>query len=125
MEHILTRNRIQGRLTQEQCDELHGYLGQIERDPLIASWFSPENHVFAECDILNPNAKSKDRRDQRPDRIVMNANTITVVDYKFGDEARGYKKQVREYMNLLKQMYPSHKVKGYLWYVRNERTEEV
>ena len=55
----------------------------------------------------------------------MNANTITVVDYKFGDEARGYKKQVREYMNLLKQMYPSHKVKGYLWYVRNERTEEV
>lgn len=125
VEHILTRNRIQGRLTQEQCDELHGYLGQMERDPLIASWFSPENHVFAECDILNPNAKSKDRRDQRPDRIVMNANTITVVDYKFGDEARGYKKQVREYMNLLKQMYPSHKVKGYLWYVRNERTEEV
>ena len=125
VEHMLKRYRIQGRLTQEQYEELNEYLQQIKTNPLIASWFDPTNHVFAECEILDPNAKRKDRRDQRPDRIVMNGNRITVVDYKFGNEARGYKTQVKNYMNLLKQMYPNHEIKGYLWYVKNERIENV
>jgi hypothetical protein len=47
-----------------------------------------------------------------------------VVDYKFGEEHKYYAWQVRRYMKLLRQMgYPG--VKGYLWYVKNNKIEEI
>ena len=120
IELTLRKSRMQGRLTQEQYDELKGLLQQIESDQMIAQWFAPENRVFAECDILNPKARRKNKRDQRPDRIIMNNGVITVIDYKFGDEHKDYKTQVKNYMNLLRKIYPQHEIKGYIWYVRNK-----
>mgnify|MGYP003447827766 FL=1 len=55
----------------------------------------------------------------------MKDRRITVIDYKFGDERDNYKGQVKNYMRLLRKLYPGHKVTGYLWYVKNGRTEEV
>lgn len=125
IERVMKRSRMQGRLTRAQHDELAGYLQHIRENPLLLSWFDPRNRVFAECDILDPEAEKRNRRDQRPDRIVMMEGEIVVVDYKFGDEHGAYKGQVRNYMRLLKSMYPNHEVKGYLWYVKRGTTEEV
>ena len=125
VEQTLRRNQMAGLLSEEQCKELAGYLQQMEDNDLVASWFDPENHVFAECEILDPTARKRNKRDQRPDRIVMKDRRITVIDYKFGDEHDNYKGQVKNYMRLLRKLYPGHKVVGYLWYVKNGRTEEV
>jgi ATP-dependent exoDNAse (exonuclease V) beta subunit len=114
-----------GLLSEEQYKELTGYLQQMDKDALVASWFDTENHVFAECEILDPTARKRNKRDQRPDRIVMKDGRITVIDYKFGDEDDDYKGQVNNYMRLLRKLYPGHTVKGYLWYVKLGRTEEV
>lgn len=122
---VLKKSQSQGRITAEQYSELHGYLQQIWENATIASWFDPQNHIFAECDILDPNAKRRDIRDQRPDRIVMKDDTIMVIDYKFGEETKGHKSQVQNYMRLLKHMYPNHKVCGYVWYVRNKEIVNV
>lgn len=122
---VLKRSLLQGRLTQDQHDELSGYLRIMHDNPLIRSWFDPQNRVFSECDILDPDARKHNRRNQRPDRIVLKDGKITVVDYKFGDEHGGYQGQVRNYMRLLKSMYPDSEVKGYLWYVRRGTTESV
>ena len=86
------------------------------RNPLVASWFMPENTVYNECGIASIN---KDGLPQvlRPDRVVMTADSITVIDYKFGHPSRHYYDQVREYMGLMRQMYPKHNVQGYIWYV--------
>ena len=125
IEHVLKRNRMQGRITQEQYEELSTYMRQISDNSLKASWFAPDNHVFSECEILDPQSKRRDKRNQRPDRIVMNGNLITVIDYKFGEKHSPYKGQVANYMRLLKQIYPQHTVKGYLWYIKNGTTEPV
>ncbi|MDE5561364.1 MAG: UvrD-helicase domain-containing protein [Bacteroidaceae bacterium] len=125
VEIVLRRNRMQGRLTDEQCDELRGYLHQIDDNPLVASWFDTDNRIFSECDILDPTAARCHSRTQRPDRIIMKDNHITVIDYKFGDKHDSYKKQVKNYMRLLQAMYPDHIINGYLWYVRNETIEKV
>lgn len=122
---VLKRSLMQGRLTLQQHDELAGYLCGIRDNALIASWFDPRNRVFAECDILDPSACRHDKRNQRPDRIVMRDGVITVVDYKFGDEHGGYKGQVRNYMRLLREIYPDYDVQGYLWYVKRGTTETV
>ena len=48
-----------------------------------------------------------------------------VVDYKFGDrETARHRKQIREYLHLLRQMGYT-RTEGYLWYVRLGRTERV
>lgn len=125
IQHVLKRYRIQGRITEEQSQELLEYLKQIKDNEMIASWFAPHNHVFAECEILDPNASNRDKRGQRPDRIVMSDNTITVIDYKFGEEHGGYKGQVSNYVRLLRNMYPNHQVNGYLWYVKKATIEKV
>ena len=124
IEFTLRKSRMQGRISQEQYDELKELLQQIDNDKLIASWFAPENRVFAECDILNPKG-DKNKRDQRPDRIIMNNGVITVIDYKFGDEHKNYDGQVKHYMGLLKEIYPTHEVKGYIWYVKNKNYKNI
>lgn len=125
IEHVLQRNQMQGRLTAEQCQELREYLKQITDNEMVASWFDKRNHVFAECEILDPNARKRNKRDQRPDRIIMRDKEISVIDYKFGEEHGTYKGQVRNYVYILRKMYPLHKVNGYLWYVKNALIEEV
>ena len=53
----------------------------------------------------------------RPDRVVIGPDgTVTVIDYKFGENHPGYAAQVRRYCNLYRSLgYTS--VRGYLWFV--------
>ncbi len=126
IDRVLRRNLMRGRLTKSQHDELAGYLQQIkESNSVVASWFDPRNRVFAECDILDPNARKRNKRDQRPDRIIMRDGILTVIDYKFGDEHGTYQGQVSNYMRLLCSMYPGSKVQGYLWYVKQGRIDII
>ena len=94
-------------------------------NPLIASWFKPENIIYNECAIASRERETGLPQVLRPDRVVMNGSNITVIDYKFGHPRRKYFNQVREYMNLMKQMYPKHNVQGYIWYVMGERAVRV
>lgn len=48
-----------------------------------------------------------------------------VVDYKFGElEPEKYRRQIREYAELLRQM-GYERTEGYLWFVRLQRIEKV
>ena len=49
---------------------------------------------------------------------------MIVVDFKFGKPKTEYHEQVREYMDLLHKMGHEN-IKGYLWYVYNNKIEEV
>ena len=61
----------------------------------------------------------------RPDRVVIGPDgSVTVIDYKFGAERDGYLWQVRRYMKLYRQMgHPN--VRGYVWYVPEDKVVEV
>lgn len=122
---VLEAALMNGMVNDGQMDELKSQLQQIEDNPVVREWFNPENRVFAECEILNPKASRHKLRCRRPDRVVMRDGVITVVDYKFGDEHNGYSRQVHDYMYLLGQIYPDRQIRGYLWYVRNAKVEEV
>ena len=75
-------------------------------------WFSPEAKVLVECPIIAP-----DGEEYRPDRVVMHPDgRVTVVDYKFGEQKEGYRRQVLRYENLYRKM-GYEKVDGYLWYL--------
>ena len=48
--------------------------------------------------------------------MLIKGNDVTIIDYKFGKEQpESYKKQVKEYMNILSQM--GYTAQGFIWYV--------
>ena len=60
----------------------------------------------------------------RPDRVVIDGSRAVVVDYKFGAHHAGYRRQVMQYVEMLRQMGYSQ-VEGYLWYAAENNIEKV
>ncbi|MEG2369979.1 MAG: UvrD-helicase domain-containing protein [Alistipes sp.] len=84
-------------------------------NPVIRDWFSGKwQMVRNENEIILPqNATTR-----RPDRVMINADRVVVVDYKFGKrESEKYKQQIGEYIRLLREMGYVNII-GYLWYVQ-------
>ena len=51
---------------------------------------------------------------------------IIIIDFKFGKPRKSYFKQVYGYIQLLVRMgYARENIQGYLWYVDENRIEEV
>lgn len=88
-------------------------------------WFNPKYKVYNECTIINTDGNIK-----RPDRVITLNDCAIVVDYKFGTfnkdslQLEGYKKQVRNYKNLLERM-GFESVKGFLWYPLDNKILEI
>ncbi len=92
--------------------------------PQVKDWYSGSWELFNECDIIwQENGELKTRR---PDRVMMRNGEVIVVDFKFGKPNKKYNSQVQEYMQLLARMgYETANINGYLWYVEEERIENV
>ena len=126
LKDVLAETRQEGILGEdEEWEAIVSRIREGFRDPLVASWFKTGNAVYNECGIAGTNAETGQPEVLRPDRVVIREGCITVIDYKFGHPSRLYSEQVRTYMNLMKQMYPRHEVKGYLWYIMAGKTIRV
>jgi ATP-dependent exoDNAse (exonuclease V) beta subunit len=53
----------------------------------------------------------------RMDRIVVDTDVVTVIDYKTGDEKPGYTEQITKYMSILRDFYRGRVVQGLLLYI--------
>ena len=109
----------------EEWDTIASRIKEGFRNPLVASWFREGNTVYNECGIASISEKDGLPCVLRPDRVVMTDDSISVIDYKFGHPNRDYGNQVRRYMNLMKQMYPGHNVKGHIWYIMLGKIQNV
>ena len=118
LEEVLSQAREEGIIGEEKdWEAIVARIREGFREPLVASWFKAENTVYNECGIASMDKETGLPCVLRPDRVVMTGNIITVIDYKFGHPSRHYYDQVKDYMSLVKRMYPGHEVKGYLWYI--------
>lgn len=113
----------EGVLQVGQVDELRQYIRQALQHPQAQAWYSDKARLFNECVILYRDKNGK-LQEKRPDRVILRDNEVQIIDFKFGKPASRYRRQVAEYMQLLRQMGHSP-VKGYLWYVDAGRVEEV
>ncbi|HWP81352.1 MAG TPA: UvrD-helicase domain-containing protein [Bacteroidota bacterium] len=68
---------------------------------------------------------SKSGRWLRMDRVVVDKEVVTVIDYKTGDENDEHVSQVKEYMDVLQEVYPGRKIHGILAYVDRKVLKEV
>ena len=77
--------------------------------------------------LLEQELTNRDGALYRADRIVVDPENVTVVDFKTGgDETESdYILQVRNYMAILKEIYPDKEAKGYIAYVDLKKTRSV
>lgn len=119
----LARLRMEGVIaSDEQEQEIHKLAVWALGHPKVNEWFSGNWTLYNECAIIYMDKDGLQTR--RPDRVMMKEGQVVVVDFKFGKKKAVYHKQVRDYMSLLASMGYTH-IRGYLWYVYNNKLEEV
>ena len=91
-----------------------------ERMEAHPEWFAGASRGRNEVSVFDADGTL-----HRPDRVVdMPDGSIAVIDYKFGAERNSYFRQVAGYVRLYRDMgYPS--VRGYVWYVPEDKVVEV
>lgn len=93
-------------------------------------WFDSGNRLYNECNLICRDENGA-LEQCRPDRVMVNGLTVTVVDFKFGKQKEEYKEQVEHYKRLLSRValpdvpVAGRIVKGYLWYVYDNNIIEV
>ncbi len=109
-----------GIINREEAAQLALRLNKLLERPEIAAWYDGSGRVLNEVDILTGPGKSR-----RPDRVIIDGETVTVIDYKFGVHIdKRHEHQVKHYLRLIREMgYQT--VKGYLWYVELDKIEHV
>ena len=128
-ESASTRDEIFARLDEMTINgEFNGNEVKILKQQIIdtldnsiaGEWFDGSwQELHRERNILRPNGTTK-----RPDRVMTRDKRAVVVDYKFGEENKGYEKQIKGYMSELQQMGYSS-VEGYIWYVSNGKIVQI
>ena len=125
IDSALRQMQNEGILYDDQLtrEKLTAMLHKRLDDRRVREWFSERWQLFNECSILHVNEQGE-VQERRPDRVMTDGRETQVVDFKFGRPKPEYQEQVRQYMQLLRQMgMPC--VRGWLWYVYSNQIEEV
>ncbi|MDW5289541.1 UvrD-helicase domain-containing protein [Formosa sp. PL04] len=89
-----------GLISSDQFDGLQDSILQIIDHPELQSYFSSENTIYAERDIIK-----KDGTILRPDRLVITPNNkVIIIDYKTGTELEKHKQQLQYYQDSIETM---------------------
>ena len=116
------RMQADGTLSAAEAAALRRMIARALAHPAAREWFAGGwERVRNENEIIIPGGSST----RRPDRVMIRGTRAVVVDYKFGGrEPERYRRQVLEYLALLRQMGYTE-TEGYLWYVKLGRIEKV
>jgi predicted RecB family nuclease len=109
----------EGRINITEAEEIRADVAAFWEMTETKEWFKEGIRVLNETTILTPEGYL-----YRPDRIVIEGNKATVIDYKFGEhELPKYHRQVNNYTLLLNKM--GYQTKAYLCYVKLKKVVEV
>ena len=89
--------------------------GRIAAHP---EWFPEEGaKILNETSLID-----SDGREWRPDRVVIEDGSVTLIDYKFGQKNPRYRSQVARYASIYRRL-GYEKVTTALWYVSTDEVE--
>jgi ATP-dependent exoDNAse (exonuclease V) beta subunit len=90
--------------------------------PAVKVWFERARgrEVKREAEFVGPDGSLC-----RMDRIVMDENDVTVIDFKTGEKLDYYEKQLRDYASLLRAVHSGKRIRLLLAFVDTGRVEEV
>ena len=93
----------------------------LDAQSLRQFFFPSAAEVYQEKEVVDSLARTK-----RIDRLIVWDKEAWVVDYKTREELTlDYREQVETYKAIIKELYPTHIVKGFLVYLEDLKVEEV
>ncbi|MCM8823643.1 MAG: UvrD-helicase domain-containing protein [Candidatus Omnitrophica bacterium] len=94
--------------------EYENILNNILNSEILKPFFYiPDGRVYKEKEIVNRFGETK-----RIDRMIIRGKQIWIIDYKSSQEnLEEHKKQVKEYIDIVKDIYPNYDVKGFIVYL--------
>jgi ATP-dependent helicase/nuclease subunit A len=90
--------------------------------PEITPFFAPveDRKILNEQEFVSP-----DGRLFRMDRVVVDAESVTVIDFKTGDDKEAYLDQIHGYINILQNFYPGRAIRGMLAFVDRKKLRVI
>lgn len=110
IEHVFQIFYHEKILSRQLMDELKPQIFRFVHLPEAADWFSRRWTVVNEQGIITQSGELR-----IPDRVMQNQKQMLVVDYKFAIPSEEHENQVREYIQILKNMQELP-VDGFLYY---------
>lgn len=86
--------------------------------PEAGKWFNTHEKVLTEQDIVGPDGSIS-----RPDRILIDGNRATVIDFKTGDYRPEHEIQIQQYGQLLSAM--NYRCELRLYYLEKREVRAV
>lgn len=104
---------MDGSLSKEEADEAFSLLSKRIDAVKSMGWFpeSGESEIINEVTLIDTEGKQN-----RPDRVIVKGDEVTIVDYKFANKSEEHFSQIDRYATLYRAMGYKN-VKAYLWYV--------
>ncbi|MEX0315388.1 MAG: 3'-5' exonuclease, partial [Allomuricauda sp.] len=88
-----------GHLHQNNIDNVYRTLNDVVTHPNLKKYYSDDYRVLNEQEILTPEGVS-----YRPDRLMIYADEVTIIDYKTGKPAPSHREQILTYAQILQAM---------------------
>lgn len=116
---VLTKFLNDGIISLLEKEELQIKLNRLLNHEKLKSFYGEGIFIRTEAEIISPTARS-----YRPDRVVLNGEQATLIDYKTGEPQPSHSKQIETYSKLLSEMgYKT--IMRYLMYIDDEKIMEI
>jgi ATP-dependent exoDNAse (exonuclease V) beta subunit len=96
---VLDELLVSGIISSDQKKELSVLINSILKNPEIAGFFDPAFEARNEPEILTTEGVL-----YRPDRVLMQHGSVTIIDYKTGKQQKWHRDQLLKYAGLLREM---------------------
>jgi ATP-dependent helicase/nuclease subunit A len=108
-----------GFISVPESEDIRIELNQLLRISQVAEWFDGSWVAKTEVPILVPGGEQR-----RIDRLLLKGKAAVVIDFKTGKPNKADQQQVKEYMEIMREMNFTD-VKGYLVYLQGKTLVEV
>jgi len=121
VDRVVDTYHREGLLPGDSREEIREYVHDRISQEEVRPWFTASGgRIYKERSILCGEGIVI-----RPDRVMVDGDRATVVDFKFGEVQRDHdRQQVANYMHYLREM-GYREVQGYLWYVTLGKTVQI
>jgi len=117
-EEVLDKYLARMEITEDDKKNYLRLFHNIWQNDVVKDWFAGGYTVKTEVLVLPKDGESK-----RMDRVMIRDGQAKVVDFKSGQPKKGDQDQVKEYLDILKQM--GYEPTGYLLYLKDGSLYEV
>ncbi len=107
-----------GIIDKVQMEEIDNQVQALFEHPEGGKWFHQHEKVLVEQAIVTPKGNTT-----RPDRVIIDGENATIIDFKTGEERPEHSEQITEYGKLLSAM--GYQCTLYLYYLESHRALKV